>query len=426
MMKQKNRLLLLLIFTFFSNVCFSSNEEMPKSKSEKVNINKHDANNKTLTITNKKGVSKDFTREQILKIAQEASEELELTKEIANEKLSVKCNKSEEMFNHFLLKMDSIFLKMDDSISDPVGSFFSKMEKEVLVGDTSNRTFEYNGDKGVVVDGITEHDLGVTPKKNTDQIYYMLNIINKVFAKNNIPYVAEGGTLIGAIRHGGIIPWDDDADIDLREEDFGAKNLTENIINYKLKLGLYRLEKEFNQYGLGIRPTHIGAQIYFINKKETSFLGLNKFNHPHIPKKVEILKQLHPRLKEVSKTSAGYNDSFVDIFPVRKKDSDKNYTYSFKSTRNLWPKAYVPGDAFTGTEYIKFGHEKLQIPIPPLKSSIKSLMHLYGTKVLEEGYRTLSHMQLNGTFSDKKIKITDFKPATPPTDLEKIPDITRE
>lgn len=48
----------------------------------------------------------------------------------------------------------------------------------------------------------------------------LLKYVDTVCRENNINYSLIGGSLIGAIRHGGIIPWDDDIDIILTKENY--------------------------------------------------------------------------------------------------------------------------------------------------------------------------------------------------------------
>lgn len=75
-----------------------------------------------------------------------------------------------------------------------------------------------------------------------------LKKIIEICEKNNIQYYLAYGSLLGAVRHGGFIPWDDDLDIMMKRQDFErfVKYCQENADELQpYKLLSYDLDKSY-------------------------------------------------------------------------------------------------------------------------------------------------------------------------------------
>lgn len=66
---------------------------------------------------------------------------------------------------------------------------------------------------GIVLDENYDKDYGLEELHR--ELLKALNVVDRICRDNEIHYSLHGGTLIGAVRNGRLIPWDDDLDISM-------------------------------------------------------------------------------------------------------------------------------------------------------------------------------------------------------------------
>jgi len=79
--------------------------------------------------------------------------------------------------------------------------------------------------------------------KNLKIALKMLDDVTTIFEKHNIRYWLDFGTLLGIVREGRLLPWDDDMDISIFEED---RQKVHNIVMPEIKKLNYRVYSRFH------------------------------------------------------------------------------------------------------------------------------------------------------------------------------------
>ena len=160
----------------------------------------------------------------------------------------------------------------------------------------------------------------IIDKSIAKKLYKMLNDISHLFEKNNIQYWIDGGTLLGAVRHKGLIPWDDDLDIS---------------ILYKDRIKVMKIKKKLESKGLGLVKTYYGYKIYDLNgtlikhNRWTEHKRKFKEKNPHIKSRKDISRYASKTYKKSKKIEyKDYKYPFMDIFFTKIENNNIVYLKS--------------------------------------------------------------------------------------------------
>lgn len=168
------------------------------------------------------------------------------------------------------------------------------------------------------------------------EINNLLKILSSYLENNNINYWIIGGTLLGSVRHGQLIPWDDDADIGIELNQIDKLLESNKLLN---PLG-YEIVHEW--------------EIYKFRKINT--------NYP-----------------------------FIDIFLYI--DDDGIYQMDKQILRNKWPNEYYKYDELFPLKKYKFGDLELSGP----NYSLGYLNRMYPNWEYV-GIQTYNHKTMEPTF----------------------------
>ncbi|MBR6740974.1 MAG: LicD family protein [Clostridia bacterium] len=82
-------------------------------------------------------------------------------------------------------------------------------------------------------------------REHQEALIVLLDEFDRVCKILNIPYVLFAGTMLGAVRHKGFIPWDDDLDVLMLRKDYARfLNEADTVIDRKR----FYLQKEFSEH----------------------------------------------------------------------------------------------------------------------------------------------------------------------------------
>lgn len=138
--------------------------------------------------------------------------------------------------------------------------------------------------------------------------------VARICKKNNISYFINGGTQLGAVRHEGFIPWDDDFDIGFKREDYEKfiKACDKDLNKNKFFLQTHETEENyaFDFAKLQLKGTEI-IEDFSKNVKIQHGIFVDLFPHDNVPddklaRKLFLMKNY--LLKNILWVKCGYGE----------------------------------------------------------------------------------------------------------------------
>ncbi len=166
----------------------------------------------------------------------------------------------------------------------------------------------------------------------------MLVAIDRVCKKNNIQYWLDGGTLLGAYRHGGFIPWDDDIDIGIMRADYPKlKQALSLELPNQFFLQTDNSELNYHHTFIKVRDKHTSSSAKLDSTYAQRGLFIDIFPFDFVPKS-HGLRVLHFAIAKMRLFLVVYKKE--DVIRFNDKKSNHFSTHVFYYLLNWVPKHF--------------------------------------------------------------------------------------
>ncbi len=181
---------------------------------------------------------------------------------------------------------------------------------------------------------------------------HLLKVLENFFRKHDIRYTATWGTLLGAIRHEGFIPWDDDIDINISRKDFRKLLKYAHELPHDIWiLSIYSSDTFYNFHAV-VKNNRRGSDDLLDEEREKEFCGFPFMtgvdiyildNIPDDENKMKAQKFLYEFGYSLVHRYAEMERNAAEGFPAREEDAE---LFLYHMEQFLEQVRRVYGDAF--------------------------------------------------------------------------------